>query len=422
MKLLIADDDRPTRIKMLRMIEKWGYEVIEADNGKAALDILTSPDPPRIALLDWIMPEMEGVQVCNAITKNKQIPLIYRILITSKQEKEDIVTALDSGAHDFLSKPVDNRELRSRIAVGERLIQAEDNLKESQRQLSTLMSNLPGMAYRCIYDRSRPIEFISNGCLPLTGTPSEEWEQKENQRYSDIIYPDDRESVWNEIQEAVSMRMPFQCTYRIQTPDNQIKWVWEQGRGIFGDGQEPLALEGFVADITERKRMEESLIESQKMKAIARLAGGIAHDYNNYFMIIHFYTESLLKSIPAELDIREDVETIREIGQRASSLSKNLLAFSRNQSVKIEEMNIHSFILELEKTLSPLLPETIRLEIISSDEAGVIRANPGQIEQIIMNLVLNARDAIENEGLITIRSQNIDRPDGSLDSSKLSGP
>ena len=422
MKLLLADDDRPTRIKMRHIIEKWGYKVVEADNGKTAFNILHSPDPPRIALLDWIMPEMDGVQICMALSKDNKIPLIYRILVTSKQDKEDIVTALDSGAHDFLSKPVDNRELRSRIAVGERLVQSEDNLKESQRQLSTLMSNLPGMAYRCSYDQSRPVEFISNGCLSLTGTPSEKWKQKDSQRLSDIIHPDDRKPVWNKIQAAVSKHKPFQCTYRIQITDNQIKWVWEQGRGIFENEQEPLALEGFVTDITEQMRLEEALVESKKMEAIARLAGGIAHDFNNYFMIIRFYTENLLKSIPDIASIREDVETIREIGQRASSLSKNLLAFSQNQFVKLEEMNIHLFLPQLEKTLTPLLPQSIKLEINPLNDTGVTQANPGQIEQIIMNLVLNSRDAIENEGTITIQSQNIDLNDESTHLSKITSP
>ena len=422
MKLLIADDDRSTRIRMRHMIEKWGYDVIEADNGKTAIDILNSPEPPRLALLDWMMPEMEGVEVCIALAQDKEKPLVYRILITSKQEKKDIVTALDSGAHDFISKPVDSNELRSRIAVGKNLIQAEDKLKESQRQLSTLMSNLPGMAYRCLYDKNRTMEFVSDGALTLTGIPAEEWKHDMKLSFSTIIHPEDRNSVWEKIEKAIGRQKPYQCVYRIQTPESALKWVWEQGRGIVYGEQESFALEGFITDITERKRLEEALIESQKMEAIARLAGGIAHDFNNYFMIIRFYTESLLQSIPDDSTMKEEIITIQEIGQRASSLSKNLLAFSQNQPLKTEEINIHAFTPKLEKMLLPLLSESIKLEIHSSDTTGIIQANPGQIEQIIMNLVLNARDAIDREGTISIRSENGDKIENSMDSPTLEGP
>jgi DNA-binding response OmpR family regulator len=125
MRLLVADDDRSTRVTLSRHCEKWGYDVVEARDGKAALDVLTGKNPPRIAILDWIMPEMDGVDVCLAVHQQEPPPLVYIILLTIKHEKADIVFALDSGAHDFLSKPVHPGELRSRIDVGRRLIEAE---------------------------------------------------------------------------------------------------------------------------------------------------------------------------------------------------------------------------------------------------------------------------------------------------------
>lgn len=406
MKLLIADDDRPTRIKLVRTIEKWGYDIVEADDGKTALDILQSPDPPRIALLDWMMPGIDGVEICKTLADDPTKPLIYRILITMKQEKEDLVTALDSGAHDFLSKPVDKNELRSRIAVGKKLIQAEDDLKESQRRLSTLLSNMLGMAYRCRYEERRPMEFVSNACFFLTGIPADRW--NDTISYSDLIHPDDRDSVWNDIQTAVREYRPFQSTYRIHTPNTPIKWVWEQGQGIYRDDRYPIALEGYITDISERKRLEETVLETQKMKAITRLAEGIAHDFNNFFMIIRFYTDAILKALPVDSAIRDDAITIQEVGQRASSLSKNLLAFSQNQTVDPTRFDIHSFVLKFEKILASLLGESIRLEIVVSEESGLIQANPGQIEQIMMNLVLNAREAIRDRGIIQIQTRNID--------------
>jgi phosphoserine phosphatase RsbU/P len=143
MKLLIAEDDRTMRTVLRRTIERWGYDVVEANDGEAAWTTLSSPEPPRIAVLDWIMPGLDGIDVCRRLATRENAPLVYVIILTSKSEKADIVTGLDSGAHDFLSKPVDPAELRSRIAVGERLIRSEDALRQAMAQINTLHGLLP---------------------------------------------------------------------------------------------------------------------------------------------------------------------------------------------------------------------------------------------------------------------------------------
>ncbi|MCK9441406.1 MAG: ATP-binding protein, partial [Methanothrix sp.] len=150
-------------------------------------------------------------------------------------------------------------------SIGEAILRrrAEEALRESQRALSTLMSNLPGMAYRCKNDRQWTMEFVSEGCLDLTGYRSEELLQNTAISYADLIHPDDQNYVWDEIQEAVSNRRHFRLIYRIRSRYG-IKWVWEQGQGIFLPDGELLALEGFVNDITERKLAEEALKKTQE--------------------------------------------------------------------------------------------------------------------------------------------------------------
>lgn len=128
MKILVADDDAMTRLALVKNLEKWDYEVVAAENGRQAFEFLTGEDPPRLAILDWLMPEMEGVEICRKLVQLSATPLIYTILLTVKKEKDDIIQALNCGAHDFLSKPVHVGELRSRIAVGVRLLDAEDRL------------------------------------------------------------------------------------------------------------------------------------------------------------------------------------------------------------------------------------------------------------------------------------------------------
>ncbi|GEM_PF-2095299 len=130
--------------------------------------------------------------------------------------------------------------------------QAEQSLRESQRVYHTLLSNLPGIAYRSRNDREWTMEFISEGCLALTGYQPADLEQNRRVSYASLIHPDDREAVWDQVQAALEMDRPFQLTYRIITADGTEKWVWEQGRGIRGQDGRLIALEGFITDFTDR--------------------------------------------------------------------------------------------------------------------------------------------------------------------------
>ncbi len=130
MRVLVADDRKTTRFVLNKNLIKLGYEVIEASNGEEAWNILNTDSPPRIAVLDWMMPGINGVEICKKLGERKDGPFIYTILLTSKTEKEDLVYALDNGAHNFQSKPITAEEIRSHVNVGRRLVEADDKLKE----------------------------------------------------------------------------------------------------------------------------------------------------------------------------------------------------------------------------------------------------------------------------------------------------
>ena len=154
MKLLIAEDELSTRTLLRTCVTKWGYTVIEAGDGLEAMTLLRSQEePPRIAVLDWMMPGLDGVEICSRLQEKPNEQLTYTILLTCKSEKEDAVHALDQGAHDFLSKPVHIGELKSRIAVGKRLVEANDRLHELDR----LKDRFLRMA---AHDLKNPLGFI----------------------------------------------------------------------------------------------------------------------------------------------------------------------------------------------------------------------------------------------------------------------
>jgi PAS domain S-box-containing protein len=153
-----------------------------------------------------------------------------------------------------------NESLESEIRIRK---QTEAILRESKRSLSTLMSNLPGMAYRCLNDRDWTMKFVSEGAYDLTGYQYSELVDNREISYSELISPEDQDTVWNDVQAALHRKHPFQLVYRINHKSGREKWVWEQGQGVYSPAGELLALEGFITDITERKHAESALIESE---------------------------------------------------------------------------------------------------------------------------------------------------------------
>ncbi|HSS63037.1 MAG TPA: sigma 54-interacting transcriptional regulator [Gammaproteobacteria bacterium] len=149
---------------------------------------------------------------------------------------------------------------------------SEIALSESERKLGTLMSNLPGVAYRCLNDEDWTMEFVSEGCRELTGHPASDFIGSQRLAWSSLIHPDDRQWVWDETQIAVRERRPYHYVLRFITASGDMKWVWEQGRGVYSDEGELLALEGFITDISHQKKTEEALKASEERYALAQRA------------------------------------------------------------------------------------------------------------------------------------------------------
>jgi PAS domain S-box-containing protein len=136
---------------------------------------------------------------------------------------------------------------------------SSEPLASGQATLSTLLANLPGAAYRCRNDSKWSMEFISQGCYALTGYPPEDFIQNQKRSFAEIILPEDRQHVWDQVQAAIDQHQPYQMIYRIRNADGHIRWVWEQGRGIYDPNGHLEALEGYISDITELKQREEEL-------------------------------------------------------------------------------------------------------------------------------------------------------------------
>jgi PAS domain S-box-containing protein len=196
----------------------------------------------------------------------------------------------------------------------------------------------------------------------------------------------------------------------------EVQWKRKEGRVIIvrlsgcaaSTSDEPEeVLELIAEDITDRRQLEEQLRQAQKMDAVGRLAGGVAHDFNNLLMVINGYTEVLLEQLDAGGAMHHKVESIKQAADRAATLTRQLLAFSRKQLLELKVIDVNSVIGDMERLLRPLIGENIELVTRLSPDAGHTRADAGQFEQVIMNLVVNAKDAMPAGGKLTVQSSDV---------------
>ncbi|WP_197451187.1 PAS domain S-box protein [Rosistilla oblonga] len=209
--------------------------------------------------------------------------------------------------------------------------QTEAALQESQRQLATLVSNLPGAAYRCLNDKDWPTEFISDGCRNLSGYPAEDI-MAGSPEWFDLIVPEDREALWDQIQSALAKKQPYQVVYRIRHRDGQPRWMWEHGRGVWDAEDNLLALEGLITDMTELQIAREQLVQSERLATIGQMHAAIAHESRNALQRIQVGVEMLEFEIPEGTEASRDLQKIAN----AKDALHHLLEELRNYAAPIQ--------------------------------------------------------------------------------------
>ncbi|HEY6928919.1 MAG TPA: PAS domain-containing protein, partial [Thermoanaerobaculia bacterium] len=222
-----------------------------------------------------------------------------------------------------------------------------------------------------------------------------------------MVHPEDRDSVEKASRAAIENREAYAVEHRIIRPDGSIRWVEEQADVVRDETGTAVRMVGIIQDVTERKQLEAQLVQAQKMEAIGRLAGGVAHDFNNILTAILGYSDVLLAQAGEGHPWHEDLEEIRKAGERAAGLTRQLLAFSRKQVLAPEVLDLGSVLANVEKILRRVIGEDIELATSSETGLAPVRADPGQLEQVLLNLAVNARDAMPRGGRLTIEARNV---------------
>jgi two-component system cell cycle sensor histidine kinase/response regulator CckA len=245
------------------------------------------------------------------------------------------------------------------------------------------------------------------GCVAVTGYTSEELSH-DALLWHEIVIPEDRRAVVDQSRRALSGERVAPLEHRIVRKDGALRWVRNTLVPRFDERGALVAYDSLIRDVTERRALQEQLLQAQKMEGIGRLAGGVAHDFNNLLTAILGYLEmarlELPADVPADHPIRADLDEIGAAGERAASLTRQLLTFASKQIVAPVRLDLSALVADLLKMLRPLLGDNIAVETDLQPGVGTIEADPGQIQQLLVNLTVNAVDAMPNGGKLIIET------------------
>jgi len=268
----------------------------------------------------------------------------------------------------------------------------EIQLREGRRLLASLMDSLPGMAFRCKLDKQWTMVFVSNGCKELTGYDAEDLLGNRRISYAEIIHPDDQLRVFQEISKTPDHEA-YTVEYRICLANGDVRWVWERGKVISDTNSTDIMLEGFIIDITDRKNLNEHIIQLKKNESLSVMAGGVAHDFNNILASIIGNGEMALDTIGNNREASECLKQILEAGEKAASLCRKLLYYCGSNRMVEQSINLNQVVVEIATLLNRTLSSDVQLDVKVGEDTPSIKADVMEIRQVLIQLLLNAAEA-----------------------------
>ena len=288
----------------------------------------------------------------------------------------------------------------------------QEALKESEARFQSVVSNVPGVIFRCKNDEHWTMEFISRRIQDVAGYPADEFVHNTTRSFASIIHKDDVDIVYQAIKNILVEKKTYSVEYRINTADGQIKWVMDSGRGFFNEQDELIYIDGVIFDITQQKMIEEEMTrmrmeleQSKKMAAIGKLSAGVAHEIKNPLSIILLGVEELLKDAG---DINSKIlSMIKNSAERANRIILDLLNFSRNTELLLHAVNPVKMVSDVVSSVgnSMTFPQNIRIEEMHHVPKGIILdVDPVLMGHVFINIMNNAVDAMKDGGCIRIET------------------
>jgi len=400
-----------------------GHDADAAMTAREALDLIDRR-PYDVVVLDIILPEVNGLSLLAMIRKS--CPDTVVIMITGEPTFETAAEAVRSGAFDYLSKPVSSEKLCSCVAKASRIAALQVENRQYRERLEKLVDERSAelrkseRRYRLLAENATDLIFTMNlefgitYCSPsVTRIRGYTVEEMMSLDPVDNIAPSFLEKVMKVLNDELSMDRDADPT-RVRTLELELTnkdgtTAWHEMSLTFlrDDEGKPVEVLGVSRDITRRRQVEEQLRQSQKMEAMGRLAGGVSHDFNNLLSAILGYASLLKSQVGTDSPLFEDIEEIEKAGQRASNLTGQLLAFSRKGIREPEVLSVNDVITDTLRMLRRIIGEDIQLDTSLEEALPAISADRGHIEQILVNLAVNARDAMPEGGELSIRTSRL---------------
>ena len=456
MNVLIVDDNKVNLYQLQFILRAKGYEVISASAGQEALNIALE-NPPDVVVSDVFMPEMDGFSFCREWMKHETLRKVPFIFYTATySDDKDREFALSLGCAAFLVKPTDPDILQATIeSVLAKSCTSNAAITESVSEESGFLRQHNEALVRKLENKMQQLEEVNaalaqdieergqaEAALALSERllrQTEEighvggWEidiATKQSSWTDVIYKmydlpvdkqltyedalgfctdESRKTVERALKRAVEYREPFDITIDIISYQGKPRTLRVVGKADLNRGK----VIGFDQDITElrqaeleMKRMEAQLQQAQRMESVGRLAGGIAHDFNNMLGVIIGHAEIILEQTDESNPLYEDIIEIRNAANRSAALTRQLLAFARKQSISPIVLDLNATLSEMLMMIRRLIGEGISLVWQPCSELWSVKMDPSQIDQLMTNLCVNARDAIADVGEIIIETSN----------------
>jgi signal transduction histidine kinase/DNA-binding response OmpR family regulator len=422
-RILAVDDDERNLLAIAEVLAGAG-DVVSVRSGEEALRFLLKEEF-AVILLDVLMPGLDGYETAALIRQREQsrrTPIIF--LTAINQEQAHMLRGYDAGAVDFVFKPFDPMILRSKVTVfvelfektreikeqaakAQRLneekllaqaekLDAEHALLEAERRQALILKSLPLAVYIESESDSRAPAFIGGNIAALTGFSEADLEDDEN-FWASRVHPDDRHT----LRSAPFRNGSTSREYRWRHADGDYRHFLEQAV-VLGDG----LFAGTLVDVTDRRQLEDRLMQSQRLDAIGKLTGGLAHDFNNLLAAILSGIGLIERRAKLDDDAARILEMTKRSARQGADLVNRMLAFSRRQQLRPAAVPLATLSDTMNGLVAPVLGGLVQFEWLIDDEIWPVHVDAAQLELALMNLVFNARDAMPSGGTITVAAEN----------------
>ena len=393
--ILVIDDDVGTCETISDVLERRGHSVQTATRARAALELLTERSVDA-AILDLQLPDVSGLVLLRAIKTSS--PTTEVIIITGHASVTTAIQAINGAAFAYVTKPFEMDNLMGTIEKALAKQRVDRTLRETTRTLETLIHGAPVPIVAL--DTAGRVTAWNKAAERMFG-----WRELEVLGQFMPIIPATKCA---EFDETVVLNLRGEDTQREsqrQRKDGTLVDVLSATAPIMDTQGLVSGTMAVLVDVTERKQLEEQLRQAVKMEGIGRLAGGIAHDFNNLLTVVGGRCHLVLGQLPADHPIRRDIKIIAETGDRAASLTRQLLAFSQSQILQPAVLDVNEVISDMKSLLERLLREDVDLVMALDPAAGLVTADRSQLEQVVVILAVNARDAMPEGGQLTIETR-----------------